>query len=373
MARRAAIRARACRTRAGTTTTPAAPERRPHRSTPACSTPPSPDARLGRLGLVSGRVTSADAVGSSMASDRIRLRRARRRRTPRRRTPPPCRTPRGHARVADALADRRRGPALSVWPGRALPPSTLVCEPIVRCDAHVDCAPGFCVNGICEGEVAGAATAPRAGPAAAATARCWAPAWTTRSAPRRLTATTGPVAAAATTWSAPARRAASSGACREPQTCFGDDFCLAGRQCAPEGYCTPDGLCVEDAHGDLGASESALAIGLEALADLLLCEGTDRLVRLVDGSPSVAVRPAAGGAGPLTLELFAADQPFGALDYDLGRSGVSWVSMPAGQWLVRVSAPAGGNGPYTLDAREPASRTRTNARGATTRAEARPR
>jgi hypothetical protein len=229
---------------------------------------------------------------------------------------------------------------------------TQLCEPIVRCDVHVDCAPGFCVNGICEREVAASCDCPEGWACRTGHCEMLGPCMDDAQCPEATHCNDGTCGRCRDNLECPGQTRCLSGACREPQTCFGDDFCLAGRQCAPEGYCVTAPGCVEDPHGDLGASENALAIGLEALSDLWLCEGTTDWFALTTVRPAVVSvqRPAA--LGPMTLELFAADQPFGALDYDLGRFGVSWVSMPAGQWLVRVSAPAGGNGPYTLDARE---------------------
>ncbi|MCK6575866.1 hypothetical protein L6V77_32830, partial [Myxococcota bacterium] len=230
-------------------------------------------------------------------------------------------------------------------------PGTLVCEPIIRCVSHADCADGACVDRICEPAVPGACgCAPNwtchttfcemAGPCAA-DGDC----------PEGTYCTGGYCGACRDNDHCPGETRCLNGVCREPRQCFGDEGCLTGRVCSPEGFCTPAAACEEDALGDLGTPERAHPVGFETLANLMLCDLTNDWF-LVDAPRPVVIstiRPPT--AGVLSIERYAFDMPFGALDYDLGRPGSSWISAPAGRWLVRVSASPGSGGPYALDVR----------------------
>jgi hypothetical protein len=230
-------------------------------------------------------------------------------------------------------------------------PGTLVCEPIVRCTGHADCGAGACVDRICEAGVPGACACAPGWTCDVAFCEMAGPCAGDGDCPDGTYCAGGYCGACRDNDHCPGETRCLNGFCREPRQCFGDEACLSGRVCAAEGFCTAAMACEEDALGDLGAPERAYPVGFETLAHLVACELSNDWF-LVDAPRPVVIstlRPAT--AGVLGLELYAENQPFGALDYDLGRPGASWVSAPAGRWLVRVSASPGSGGPYTLDVR----------------------
>lgn len=240
-------------------------------------------------------------------------------------------------------------PVCQCAPGELCDPTTGQCSPAPACATHADCGAGACVNGRCADRVPWACECPAGW--GCRLERCELP---------------GPCAADADCVAGrfcqgglcgecmddtecPGQTRCFGGQCRERAACVDSSTCLPGRMCDVAG-CVPDGTCVDDGLNNHDQA-SALPLGFEARDGFIACDGASDWF-LLDAPTAFSFSLHRDlSLRPLMLEAYFVDNPFSPADYDLGVPGTSWVSGAAGQYLIRVSAPAGGSGPYALDVR----------------------
>ncbi|MCK6573143.1 hypothetical protein L6V77_18845 [Myxococcota bacterium] len=221
---------------------------------------------------------------------------------------------------------------------------------VIECHLSVECAGGgVCVDGDCAADAPGACACPAG----------WACETTVCTQPGRCAAGVCPagwVCGAEGTCGlcdadadCGAGRACVAGFCAEPAGCALDVDCLPGRVCGPFGTCE-GAACVDDDLAPNHAPDFAVALDAAVHTRRMACAGRDDWYLVGDDMGLRATARFAADRRPLVLAIYPIGGGFGVpVDENTGVPGESFVTAPAGRYLLRVSAPPGAEGPYSLE------------------------
>ncbi len=137
--------------------------------------------------------------------------------------------------------------------------------------------------------------------------------------------------------------------CADARRCVDDADCLAGRTCTPEFSCGYAPVCAFEDRVDAHGPDTALRLGPGLHEGFGLCELADDwfIVESATGLRVTARAPVE--FQPPTLFLYAGGDLQRPVDQNQGIPGTTWVSAAAGEYLLRVAAPGGSVGPYTVE------------------------
>ena len=137
--------------------------------------------------------------------------------------------------------------------------------------------------------------------------------------------------------------------CVDARQCVMDDACVAGRRCSGAATCVPLPACPSPDAVDVSDPERTLALGPGLTEGFGLCESLDDWFTLETAvGARVTTRSASDQPTP-TVWLYPAGDLTTAVDRSLGVAGTAWAAAPAGVYWVRVSAPPGASGPYSVE------------------------